>query len=328
MERKIPEGIIILTLLSFFMSCWAIVVSVYYLIVKLPTLSFMQISLWYKLTVPPTNIFATFIGLALMMLYCIAAYKVLKLENWARRLFIGLSFASIFSPFGSVIYFEKHLIFDQVRYSISPYGAMPWHSVSTIFCSTIIIYVANIIYFTRSRVKALFVSKDKQKFLDAIEEIAKKIKFISVLIALVVLNMSVIGTIKAVNLQKKRAKIDPSEIKTILEALKDNNIYIQQYAYSLLSQIRDNKEIDLLIASLKSEDDRVRCGAAEALGSIGDIRAVEPLIASLKNEASKFGCPCASVIIRALRKITNENFEYDYIKWKEWWKKYKESLDQ
>ena len=53
-----------------------------------------------------------------------------------------------------------------------------------------------------------------------------------------------------------------------------------------LGEIGDSRAIEPLIQALKDKDKYIREWAADALGEIGNERAVEPLIEALKDEYS------------------------------------------
>lgn len=78
--------------------------------------------------------------------------------------------------------------------------------------------------------------------------------------------------------------------------------------------------VEPLIAALKDADDDVPKHAAKVLGEIKDRRAVEPLIAALDNFFS------GEEAAYALEKITGEDFGYNSVEWKKWWKENKKKF--
>jgi HEAT repeat protein len=74
--------------------------------------------------------------------------------------------------------------------------------------------------------------------------------------------------------------------------------------------------VEFLIERLKDRNSDVRRSVAEALGKIGDARAVGSLIETLKDDDENV----RESAKEALVKILGVDFEYDYEKWKRWWK--------
>jgi len=72
----------------------------------------------------------------------------------------------------------------------------------------------------------------------------------------------------------------------LIEALKDEDSEVREFAAWVLGEIGDPKAVEPLIEALQDEDSTVRWRAANALGEIGDPKAVEPLITALKDENS------------------------------------------
>ena len=80
------------------------------------------------------------------------------------------------------------------------------------------------------------------------------------------------------------ARIGKPAIERLIQALKDKNSRVRQYAAESLGEIGDARAFESLIQALKDEDVLVRRNAAKSLGEIGDARAVEFLIRALKDE--------------------------------------------
>ena len=80
--------------------------------------------------------------------------------------------------------------------------------------------------------------------------------------------------------------------------------------------------MDPLFEALKDDVWDIRCAAAEALGNIGDKGAVGPLLEALKSYC-RHGHIVArhktESFIEALKKITGQDFGYDYKKWENWY---------
>jgi len=81
----------------------------------------------------------------------------------------------------------------------------------------------------------------------------------------------------------------------------------------------DGTAVEFLIERLKDKNSYVRENVAWALGAIGDARAVNALINLLKDK-NKDVCESARKALVNILKILGVDFEYDYEKWKRWWK--------
>jgi len=77
--------------------------------------------------------------------------------------------------------------------------------------------------------------------------------------------------------------------------------------------------VEFLIERLKDRNSDVRRSVAEALGKIGDARAIDSLIETLKDDDNFVRESARKALVKIL-KILGVDFEYDYEKWKRWWK--------
>ncbi|WP_341536987.1 HEAT repeat domain-containing protein [Methanosarcina barkeri] len=86
--------------------------------------------------------------------------------------------------------------------------------------------------------------------------------------------------------------------KPIVQALKDKNNNVKQYAGEILVGI-GKPAVEPLIEALSDDDAYTSSTAAWALGNIGDKRAIKPLIQNLsaENEETKLSCARALVEI-------------------------------
>ena len=88
-----------------------------------------------------------------------------------------------------------------------------------------------------------------------------------------------------------------------------------KWAAFALGDLGDARAVEPLIRLLKNERDVD--STARALGDLKDLRAVEPLIAAMSDKKKTFDA------IRALERITGQDFGKDQAKWQEWWEKNK-----
>lgn len=134
-------------------------------------------------------------------------------------------------------------------------------------------------------------------------------------------------------------RIGEPAVEPLIEILKKSQKgewapYVRQEVTKILGRFGDKRAVEPLIAALRrgNEDRKIlwreRQYIAKALGSIGDDRAVEPLIEALTS-AKKISWTSIEEdmamddIVKALEKITNQDFGSDPKKWKEWWKENK-----
>ena len=110
-------------------------------------------------------------------------------------------------------------------------------------------------------------------------------------------------------------KIGKWAVGPLINALKDEDSEVREWAAFTLGRIKASRAVKPLINALKDEDSQVRGAAAYALGEIGDPRAVEPLINALKDRDTNFrwnvvgalkkiGDPAVIPLIRALKSET------------------------
>lgn len=95
---------------------------------------------------------------------------------------------------------------------------------------------------------------------------------------------------------KSLVDIGKPAVEPLVQALKDESVYVLANAAKVLGEIGDARAIEPLVQALRDVTAKelftpyyfntsdVRVSAAKALGEIGDARAVEPLIQALKDE--------------------------------------------
>ena len=115
---------------------------------------------------------------------------------------------------------------------------------------------------------------------------------------------------------------DPHTVEPLIDALKDEDPFVQVMAALALGAIKDPRAVEPLIANLRDKDSAVRGVAALVLGEIKDPSAVEPLIAALKDADSSV----RGGAVAALKEITGQDFGEDSVKWQEWWEENKEKF--
>ncbi len=76
---------------------------------------------------------------------------------------------------------------------------------------------------------------------------------------------------------------DPKTIDPLIQALRDYNSDVREYAAMALEKI-GTPTLEPLIKSLKDKNSNIRYKAAEILGEIHDSRAIDPLIQALEDE--------------------------------------------
>jgi HEAT repeat protein len=92
---------------------------------------------------------------------------------------------------------------------------------------------------------------------------------------------------------------NPECIPALIQALKDKDSEVRNYAASALGKFGETKSVPGLIQALKDDDTLVRSSAAEALGNIRCPESVPALIQALKDVDSEVRYDT----ITALRKI-------------------------
>ena len=170
MQNRRSEGVTVLALVAFFMGIFTVVTMVsytYYLSTVMPITSY------YRLMTIKGSSFSfmsgkfcywySMIGLTLGVLYCLSAYGVLKLKNGWRQMLILLSAAFIIFPFASFVYLAKAVTLVRTAGSLLSKAAPTYqtayklYSLELLLYHSIIVYIFNIIFFTRPRIKAQFV---------------------------------------------------------------------------------------------------------------------------------------------------------------------------
>lgn len=101
-------------------------------------------------------------------------------------------------------------------------------------------------------------------------------------------------------------------VPALIEALRDENPQVKNFAARSLGDIEDQRAVEPLIHALRDEDMGVRGDAASALGKLKDKRAIQPLLAMLKEKKQNY-----QFAIEALREITGQSFGDDLRKWQE-----------
>lgn len=95
---------------------------------------------------------------------------------------------------------------------------------------------------------------------------------------------------------RELARIGPSAVPRLIDALTDKDGYIRAAAASALGMIRDVRAVAPLIAAMQYHDDQVyeddedaeaRINSAKALGKIGDLRALDALLRAASSEDSQ-----------------------------------------
>jgi HEAT repeat protein len=108
-------------------------------------------------------------------------------------------------------------------------------------------------------------------------------------------------------------------VEFLIERLKDEDSDVRKNVAWALGEIGDARAVGALIEALRDKDSKVRRSVAEALGKIGDARAVDSLIETLKDDNNFVRESARKALVKIL-KILGVDFEYDYERWKRWWK--------
>jgi HEAT repeat protein len=157
---------------------------------------------------------------------------------------------------------------------------------------------------------------------------------------------SAVKALKRIDPKWAQSNASKKAVPGLIAGLDDENINVQKGAVKVLGDIKNASAVEPLIEKLSDNDKVLRNSAARALGKIGDSRAVEPLIYALKNNDVNEYDPSATILalgkimdvravkpliealnddsarayaVRALQKITGEEFGDDLIKWQKWW---------
>jgi HEAT repeat protein len=88
---------------------------------------------------------------------------------------------------------------------------------------------------------------------------------------------------------------DPSALKPLIAALRDEDAGVRLQAAAALGELGDASAVGPLIATLKDADNNVRWAASFALRDLGG-PAVDPLIAALKDSASNVRASAAKAL--------------------------------
>ncbi len=106
-----------------------------------------------------------------------------------------------------------------------------------------------------------------------------------------------------------------AEYRAVLEAFSDKNLKIRSYAIDLASSWMVQGAVDAIINRLKSDrSNKVRASSAYALGIYASYDAVPALIDALNDDYKNVRI-CA---IRALEKISGQDYGKDEQKWNHW----------
>ena len=108
----------------------------------------------------------------------------------------------------------------------------------------------------------------------------------------------------------------------LIELLNDKDSKVTRAARSALEDI-GKPAVEPLIALLKNKSTVNRTTPASILGKIKDPRAIEALILLLKDENNHY---VRNTTLKSLKKITEEDFGEDEVKWRAWWDENKEKL--
>ena len=110
--------------------------------------------------------------------------------------------------------------------------------------------------------------------------------------------------------------LDPVEF--YLDVFKDINDNICCAAAQILGKIGDSRAVEPLILGMKFISEYHRPALIEALGELGDPRAIEHLIPFLRGQHRP--------ALKALEKLTGQEFGRNRKKWKKWWKENKDKF--
>lgn len=114
-------------------------------------------------------------------------------------------------------------------------------------------------------------------------------------------------------------RIGEPAVVPLIELLESEVEMTRFCAVLALKEIPDKRAVAPLVSRLKDESWQVREYTAEALGNIGDKRALKPLIDALSDESGSV----STNALRALKKLTSQDFGADHARWKNWLKKKK-----
>ena len=108
--------------------------------------------------------------------------------------------------------------------------------------------------------------------------------------------------------------LDPVEF--YLDVFKDMNDNICCSAAQILGKIGDSRAVEPLILGMRFISEYHRPALIEALGELGDPRAIEHIIPRIRGDTRSH--------LKALKKLTGQDFGRSRKKWKKWWKENKD----
>ena len=120
---------------------------------------------------------------------------------------------------------------------------------------------------------------------------------------------------------RKYGKLAESKL---IDELKSPNGAIKYGVFHAIEELQITDAIPQLVNLLndKNQSARIRWPSTHALGELGDKRVIPPLISVLNDKDSSV----EYTAYHALCKRTGQNFGHNQEKWKEWWKKNKNSF--
>ena len=115
---------------------------------------------------------------------------------------------------------------------------------------------------------------------------------------------------------------DSRAIDPLINPLKKDNYRARQIAEALVKIGAPSIEAMIIILLDTQMASNVRKEFAKGLGNLRDPRAIAALIATLKDEKRDI----RKSALKALRKITGQSFDKDYMIWLSWWENNKEEF--
>lgn len=98
---------------------------------------------------------------------------------------------------------------------------------------------------------------------------------------------------------RKLAEIGEPAVETLIELLKNENLYVRWYTANVIGDIESDRIVQPLINLLDDKDRNVRRSAAGSLGRTGSYEAVQPLIVAMQDQTKDISIAAA----RALGQI-------------------------
>jgi len=109
-------------------------------------------------------------------------------------------------------------------------------------------------------------------------------------------------------------------IPYVLPALRDDEPKVRLHAISILKQLEGTTIVAPLVDMMDDRYPLIRANAARVLGNTGDITVSKTLIENLiGSDVVKIEC------LKALKRLTGEDYGYDDEKWTKWWNDYTEN---